>query len=80
LSTHWFSEDKGITAGTIGFSSVQRRFVLLSLNEPVEVTPFKTESQSIYINRYCQVITLVKFEQRHLWSRLFVKEQKGRWF
>lgn len=44
-------EHKSVPKGTIGLSSVQRRFVLVSLNEPVDVSPFASNTDMpIYIS------------------------------
>lgn len=46
-----FDEHKGIANGFIGFSSIQRRFVQLSLNEPLEITAFVPKLETIYLSR-----------------------------
>jgi len=47
-----FDGHKGVTKGLIGFSSVQRRFVQLSLNEPVDVSPYSppADDSTIYLS------------------------------
>jgi len=44
-----FDEHKAITPGFIGFSSIQRRFVQLSLNEPVEANSYIPRLDNIYL-------------------------------
>jgi len=43
-------EHKSVPKGNIGLSSVQRRFVLVSLNEPLDVAPYVATGDTIYIS------------------------------
>jgi len=44
-----FEEHKSIPIGQMGFSSIQRRFVQLSLNEPLEVSSYVPKLDTIYL-------------------------------
>jgi len=56
-----FDEHTGIKSGLMGFSSVQRRFAQLALNEPLEVIPFIPKVENIYLyNVILEVDFLVK--------------------
>jgi vesicle-fusing ATPase len=44
-----YAEHKSVPKGLIGLSSVQRRFVLVSLNEPIDAIPFVPTGDAVYI-------------------------------